>query len=308
MQWVPRPQEALGVRMCTVALALAPCIMLPGCRERSPGLLFHAGAGQRSSLDEIAQVFAQRHPGVRVDFAYKGSGYFLADVAASKEGDLYMPGEAFYVEQAVERGYVESYDLGSDTAAYFVTVILTPKGNPKGIRTVADFAKPGVRVGLGDPEACAVGVWHKRILEKAGIYDRVKRTAVMNAQCIPELGNAVKLRAIDATIVWTSTGVLYLRDAEIVPMAPEWRGVVSLPMVVLQFSRHKELARELKAFVLSREARAIFHKHAYVVEPSEIDDDVKWLVAAARVAKDPSIPITAETCGHLVEEVRRQRR
>ncbi len=282
--------------------------MLPGCQQRSPRLLFHAGAGQRSSLDEIAQLFAQRHPGVRVDFAYKGSGYFLADVAASKEGDLYMPGEAFYVEQAVRRGFVESYEPHTDTAAYFVTVILIPSGNPKGIRTVADFARPGVRVGLGDPEACAVGVWHKRIFEKAGIYERVKRNAVMNAQCIPELGNAVKLRAIDTAIVWSSTAVLYLRDAEIVPMESEYVGIVPLPIVVLKFSRHKALARQLKAFVLSREAKAIFHKHAYIIDASEVDRDIKWLVAAARVAKDPAIPITPQTCGHLVEEVRRQRR
>jgi molybdate transport system substrate-binding protein len=295
-------------RLACFVLALASCITLAGCGERSAGLLFHAGAGQRSSLDEIGQLFAQRHPGVRVDFSYKGSGYFLADIAASKEGDLYMPGEAFYVEQAVQRGYVESYDLGSDTAAYFVPVILTPRGNPKGVRTVADFARPGVRVGLGDPEACAVGVWHKRILEKAGIYARVKRNAVMNAQCIPELGNAVKLRAIDATIVWTSTAVLYLRDAEIVPMQAEYVGVVPLPIVVLRFSRHQTLAQDLRTFVLSSEAKAIFHKHAYTVDPSQTAQDIRWLVAAAEVAKDPSIPITSETCGHLVGEVRRQRR
>jgi hypothetical protein len=32
-----------------------------------------------------------------VDFSYKGSGYFIADISASRMGDLYMPGEEYYL-------------------------------------------------------------------------------------------------------------------------------------------------------------------------------------------------------------------
>ena len=137
-----------------------------GCARGKERLLFHAGAGQRSSLNEVAELFKERHPGVRVDYAYKGSGYFLADVTASREGDLYMPGEEFYLKQAVDRGYITDYDPKSDIVAYFVTVIITTKGNPKDVRSVKDFVKRGLRVGLGDPKACAIGVWHERIFKK----------------------------------------------------------------------------------------------------------------------------------------------
>ena len=37
-----------------------------------------------------------------------------------------------YLLQAVERGYITDYDPERDIAAYFVTVIMTPRGNPKG--------------------------------------------------------------------------------------------------------------------------------------------------------------------------------
>jgi molybdate transport system substrate-binding protein len=283
-------------------------LLAGGCQDQTRTLLFHAGAGQRSSLDEIVAIFEERNPQVEVELAYKGSGYFLADVEASREGDLYMPGEEFYLRQAAERGFIRDYHPGKDLAAYFVTVILTPAGNPKGIRKVADFAKPGVRVGLGDPQACAVGEWHLRIFKQAGIYEQVKKNAVMNAQCIPEIGNACKLGAIDGSIVWAATAVLYLCDAEIIPMEEKYRGLIPLPVGVLTFSRHPELAGKLKDFILSKEAREIFHKHAYTVDPGQVDQDLEWLVTAARVAKDPAVPITAETVGHLVEEVRRQRR
>lgn len=284
-------------------------------------MLFHAGAGQRSSLDEIATVFSARHPGTRIDFSYKGSGYFIADIAASKLGDLYMPGEEYYLLQAVERGFITDYSPSTDIAAHFITVIITPKGNPQGVRTIADFARPGLRIGLADPEAAAIGLWQEKTFKRAGIWEQVKKNATMFAKCIPELGNATQLGAVDATIVWATTAVLYLKDIEIVPIEPAYRGLIRLPAAVLAFSKQPELARRLKAFILSEEGREIFHSHAYGIEvgPLDVDgfsaddgqataEDMRWLVEAARVAKDPAIPVSQATVGHLVKEVTRQRK
>ena len=294
---------------------------LPACKSKSPPLLFHAGAGQRSSLDEIAVVFSRRNPGVRIDFSYKGSGYFIADLTASKLGDLYMPGEEYYLEQAVARGFITDYSPSTDIAAHFITVIITPKGNPREIKTIQDFARPGLRVGLADPEAAAIGLWQEKTFKRAGIWDQVKKNATMFAKCIPELGNATQLGAIDATIVWATTAVLYLKDIEIVPIEPKYRGLIRLPVAVLRFSKQPALARKLKAFILSDEGRDIFHSHAYGLEVGPVDgegfsaddgrataEDMKWLVEAARVAKDPSLPVSPATVGHLIKEVTRQRK
>jgi molybdate transport system substrate-binding protein len=305
-------------RLLLGALVLAS---LPACQPKAAPLLFHAGAGQRSSLDEIAAVFSARHPGTRIDFGYKGSGYFIADVTASKMGDLYMPGEEDYLLQAVERGFITDYSPSTDIAAHFITVIITPRGNPQGIKTIQDFARPGLRVGLADPEAAAIGHWQEKIFKRAGIWEQVKKNATMFAKCIPELGNATQLGAIDATIVWGTTAVLYLKDIEIMPIEPKYRAFIRLPVAVLVFSKQPELARRLKAFILSDEGRAIFHSHAYGIEVGPADaegfcaddgqataEDMRWLVEAARVAKDPAIPVSQATVGHLVKEVTRQRK
>ena len=42
--------------------------------------------GVRGGLDEIGTLYQERYPDVRVDFSYKGSGYFLADIQASGTG------------------------------------------------------------------------------------------------------------------------------------------------------------------------------------------------------------------------------
>ena len=87
-------------------------------------MLFHAGVGQRSSLNEIKQVFESRHPNVKVNFSYKGSGYFIADITRSNQGDLFMPGEEFYLLQAVERGFVTDYNPQTDIPRLFLLPLL----------------------------------------------------------------------------------------------------------------------------------------------------------------------------------------
>jgi molybdate transport system substrate-binding protein len=306
-----------GLPILLAALALASA---SGCAKRQR-LLFHAGVGQRSSLTEVEQVFRARHPGVEVNFSYKGSGYFLADIARSREGDLYLPGEEFYLLQALERGFIEGYDPRRDVAANFVTVILTPRGNPARIARVADLARPGVRVGLGNPRTCAIGLWHEKTFKRAGVWEAVQRNAAFSAKCIPELGNAAQHRLIDATIVWSSTAVLYLRDCEIVPIEPALRGVVRLPVGVLSFARQPELARTLKRLILSEEGRRIFASHAYATGPirtdaagflapgeGATDSLMEQLRRAAAAVKDPAWTPAKLPVGPLLEEVRRQRR
>ncbi len=302
------------------ALSLGVLTACLGCGEEKKTMLFHAGVGQRSSLNEVREVFQKIHPEVDLNFSYKGSGYFIADIERSKEGDLYMPGEEFYLLQAVQRGYITDYDPKTDIAAYFMVVIVTPRGNPADIRGLRDFARPGVRVSLGNPKSCAIGIWGEKIFTKAGIWDQVKRNQVHEAKCIAEAATAPQHKVVDAALVWSSTAVLYLRDLEIIPIEPEYRGFVRLPVAVLEFTRHPELAHKLKDFILSDQGAAIFRSHAYVTDPGPLDaegfcldggkataDDCKWLVEAARVCKDESIPVNVETCGHLVKEVLRQR-
>ncbi|MBN1962389.1 MAG: substrate-binding domain-containing protein, partial [Deltaproteobacteria bacterium] len=220
----------------------------------------------------------------------------------------------------VNRGFIDDYNPQTDITAHFITVIITPKGNPKQITKIEDFKRGGLRIGLADPEAAAIGLWHEKTFKKAGIWDAVKQNATMYAKCIPELGNAVQLGAIDATIVWATTAVLYLKDIEIVPIEPQYRGIIRLPIALLKFSQQPTFAKKIKAFILSDEGKKIFHSHAYGINAVPTDDtgfctdngqattdDMKWLVAAAKVAKDPSIAVTKATVGHLVKEVLRQR-
>jgi len=229
--------------------------------SRGKSLLVPCGAGLKEAMDAIGEAYRQK-TGVRVDFSYAGAGTLLAQLAFSKVGDLYMPGELFYLQQAEQQGLI----LDKRTVCYFVPVLAVQKGNPKGLRSLQDLARPGLEVGLGDPQALAVGLTTQRILERAGLREAVEKNVVFRAGCIPELANALKLKTIDAAILWDATAFQNREDVDVIEIPKEWNEVAIVPIGVLRCARDVEAARQFMEFLTSPEAQAIFRAHGFTTE------------------------------------------
>lgn len=261
-------RRSLGTFILTGALLAA--LFLTGCRETEdqdgplaprPRLLLYCGAGIRTAAAEIVQAFEKKHD-VIIQTDYAGSNMLLSRIKLSNKGDLFMPGEAEYVKQAAAEGLVAS----SRDACYFVPVILVRKGNPENIESVGDLLRDGMRIGFGDPDACAVGKVTDEILRLNGISPadpRLEENVVFRSLTVNELGVHIKAGKIDATIVWDAIASQYPDEGEIVPIPKEKNSISTAPIAVLRLSRHPKEAAAFQEFVVSEEARAIFKKHHY---------------------------------------------
>jgi len=256
------------VRQALIVLALLSvgcCLMVTGCSTGSASghtLFVYVGCGMQPPMDEIAREF-QKQYGVRIEYSYAGSACLLAQMKLAERGDAYMPGENFYMEQARKEGYITDMD----TVAYIVPVIIVPKGNPKSIRTLADLARPGLKIGLGDAQSTAIGVVSECVLRDSGLYKQVLKNVVMRAGSVAELGNAIKLDALDAAIVWDAVASWYPQDADIIPIPKQVNMVSTIPFGVLKFARNREVARQFVQFVASSKGKRIFQKHGYCLCP-----------------------------------------
>ncbi len=219
------------------------------------------GAGLQPAMDELGRVYFER-TGVRVDFSYAGAGMLLSVLMTTRRGDLYIPGEAFYVDQAREHGFIAE----DAPMCYMVPVIGVRKGNPKGITCLHDLARPGLRVALGDPKAIAIGPMTDRILERAGLSEAVERQVHMRAACVPELANALATRSADVGIIWDVMAFQSEKHIDSIPIPPEYNEASEVLVSRLTCSQQPEEARRFMAFLLSEEAAAIFHKHGYATE------------------------------------------
>jgi len=225
-------------------------------------LLVFCGAGLRPPMAELAERFEQE-TGTAIDVDYAGHQVLLSKIKLGRQGDIYVPGDKRYVDLAAEEGLI----LSRERVCCFVPTILVQKGNPKSISGLHDLARPGVRLGLGNPEACAIGRTSKRIFEKNGVpWPDVERNLLFQSATVSELGMQIQAQSLDAVIVWDAVAEYYGRYGEQVPIPVRQNVISTVEAGVLKYTRDEALARRFLEFVVSDQGGQIFRKHGYRVE------------------------------------------
>lgn len=253
-------KRSLWLKISVVVLGLV-CAVLAFRVDDSDGLFVYCGAGIRPAMEDLRVEFTAK-TGIPVQVAYAGSGCLLSMLTFARSGDLYMPGEEEYVDQAKGQGFV----VDDVTAAYFVAVVMVQKGNPKNIRSLADLARSDVRVGIGNPDSVACGLVARRILQRAGIWDEVYANISAQGACTAtamELSNALVLNAIDAAINWDAMAFPVRDRVEILVIPPEQNIEVPIPLATLAWSKHQAEAKRFIQFVLSETGQQHFTRHGY---------------------------------------------
>ncbi|MBN1134067.1 MAG: molybdate ABC transporter substrate-binding protein [Methanosarcinaceae archaeon] len=231
--------------------------------EDSEALLVYCGAGMREPMDEIGVLFEQKY-GTPVNYNYAGSNTLLSQIELIQQGDVYMPGATYYYEVANEKGFTDYEQF----VAYHIPVITVPKGNPAGITSLEDLAKPEVKVILGDPKACAIGVLANSILEKNGISDEVLENVVTYGATVNELVIYMSMGQGDASIIWKDL-VVNNELFDVVEISEEQNTIKIIPIATLTCSNNKDTASKFVDFVISTEGKKIFEKHGFTTYPDE---------------------------------------
>lgn len=233
----------------------------PPAAPAGGSLSIHCGAGIRHAMADAVRTFQQK-TGAKLQVSYQGSGTLITTIKLKREGDLYMPGDVWYLDQLAKDGSVEARKL----VAYFVPVIIVPKGNPKGIEALADLVKPSVKLGLGNPKACQIGRLSEQIFEKNKIDPAaVRERTAFSSVTVNELGVKVQTRSIDGAIVWDAVAANFAKDVDVVPIPAEQNLVSHVVIGMLAFSKNKPLARRFMDFLGGEEGKAIFAGHSYTV-------------------------------------------
>jgi len=248
------------VALLTLALSVSVFV---GCNTKQPTLLLYCGAGIRPPVAEIVDEFSRQHD-VHVECNYAGSELLIASIQLTGQGDLFMPGDVFYVDQAKEEGLITA----SKTVCYFIPVILVQKGNPKNIRSLADLARDDVTLGLGDPKGCAIGHNCSKMFEKNGIPEEELHVP-FRSLTVNELGTQIKLGQLDAVIVWDAVAAYFADSGDVVAIPAEQNVTSTVAVGQLSCSEHPELAGQLLDFITSDKGIEIFKRHHYTVTPPE---------------------------------------
>jgi len=174
---------------------------------------------------------------------------------------------------------------------YLVSAINVQKGNPKGIKSLQDLAKPGVRVAIANPEGVCVGSFAVEIIEKNLTKEQKeqfrKNLVNFTASC-SKTANAIALKQADAVIGWRVFEYWNSDLIKTIPLKKEQIVRVGyIPIAISKYSKNPKLAQKFIDFLTSKKAKEVFAKYHYL---SSEDEAFKYIGEKKRVGGVYSVP------------------
>jgi len=222
-------------------------------------LLLYSGAGLRQPVEELIQRF-QEESGLKVRINFAGSGQLMTRYLASGQGDVFLPGSHFYVDKLKEKDQV----LWASPVVLHVPVVGFPKSGREKIGSFADLARPGLKVGLGDPKAMALGRTAEDILAASGLGDRIRANTVVRAATVKQLVLYLLKGDLDAAIVARADVFQNQDQLGMVEIDPSWYRPEIVTVAVLSGSKQVERAKKLAGFLASPPAVETFGRYGFL--------------------------------------------
>jgi len=255
-------------------LFLLLIVLIPGpaqlAQSSTKKMMIFAGAASKPATEEAIHYF-QKESRIAVNVVFGGSGFVLAQMKLSKKGDLYFPGSSDFMEKARAEELV--FSETERIVTYLIPAINVQKGNPKGIHSLKDLTRPGIRVAIANPEQVCVGMYAVEIVEKnlnPSEKKGFRQNLVNYTESCEKTANVISLKAADAVLGWRVFQYWDPERIETIYLKPEEiQRIGYIPIAISKFAREKVLPQQFIDFLLSPQSKAIFRKYHYLVELKE---------------------------------------
>jgi molybdate transport system substrate-binding protein len=239
-----------------------------GCaKENARAVTVFAGSASKPPLEEAAQAF-EKQTGIHVYTNYGGSGTMLSQMELSRTGDIYLPGSQDYMARAENKNLIDTASVKK--LAYLVPVIAVQHGNPQNIKSLADLARPGIKVGIGNPESVCLGLYAIEILNSNKLLADVGKNIIVNAESCEKTATLISLKSVDAVIGWDVFHQWEPDNIDVVYLAPgQLPRLAYIPVAVSSFTADKASATKFIDFLVSSKGQQIFQKWGYITSESE---------------------------------------
>ena len=234
-----------------IALGLTACSS--GGSTSVPTLKVSAASSLTGAFTEIGKAFESTHPDASIAFNFGGSSSLAEQIAQGAEVDVFASADTAIMREVVDAQLAANpVDFASNTLQ-----IATPPGNPANVGSVADLAKPSVKVAICAAEV-PCGVAAIALFAKAA----VNVTPVTREPDVKSVLAKVIADEVDAGVVYV-TDVLVSGDKVTGVAIPAGVNVaVTYPIATLSESTNP-FAAQFAAFVAGPEGQAILARYGF---------------------------------------------
>ena len=215
-------------------------------------LTVSAAASLAEAFGEIETAFEADHPDVDVILNLGGSATLREQILAGAPVSVFASADLETVSDFVEEGRFERWVVFASNRL----TIGVPAGNPAGITSLRDLARPDLAVGLCAPEV-PCGRVARRVLDAAGVDVR----PVTEELDVRALVTKLEAGELDAGLVYRTDVPAAAIDE--VPLPTGLPADTEYVIGVISGGPESELAGRFVRFVRSRDGERILERHGF---------------------------------------------
>jgi molybdate transport system substrate-binding protein len=215
-----------------------------------------AASSLTQAFTKLGALFESQHPGSKVRFNFAASDTLATQITQG------APADVFAAASTTPMDTVTSASLASGTPQLFVSnklLIITPKGDPAGLKGPQDLARPGLKLVLAAPGVPA-GDYAREVLDNLGIQKEALKNVVSNEVDDKSVVSKVLLGDADAGVVYVTDLTPKLAPKLAVVSIPKKDNVVArYPIVPLKDGPSPMGGRQFVQLVVSVRGEKILH-------------------------------------------------
>src|SRR5262245_35060432 len=228
--------------------------------EDSRELTVFAAASLRESLQDLAETFEAKSPGVKVRLNLAGSQELRTQIENGAKADVFASADQKHMAALAKANLVGA----SKVFVRNTPVIIVPKGNPAKVGSFEQLPK-AKKIVIGVPEV-PIGTYTLEILEKAGadFKQKVLANVASRELNVRQLLAKVTLGEADAAIVYRTDAIAGKDKVEVIEIPAKVNVIAEYPVAVLTKAPQAALARAFVDLLLSADGQKRFATAGFV--------------------------------------------
>ena len=247
-----------------IAFALA-ALVSAGCTPHNgdAGILsVSVAASLQNSMTELAPVFEQSQPGMKLRFNFGGSGTLQQQIERGAPADVFFSAAPKPMDALAGKGLIVA-STRRDILRNRIVLIAPRASTAPG--SFEDLSAPAIKlIALGDPASVPAGDYGRQVLESLNLWTSAQPKLVL-AKDVRQVLTYVETGNAEAGIVY-ATDASESGKVRVASTAPEGsHSPVIYPAAVIAASRNQTAARAFVEFLAGSRAREVFTRHGFTM-------------------------------------------
>ncbi len=221
-------------------------------------LIVSAASSLTNVMNEAAAQFKKSHPEARIILNFASSGTLLRQIERGAPVDVFVSADSETMDVAVRK------DLIVDSAVRIFSknklVMLVRSGLDIGdIRSLDNVSVK--RIAIGHPRSVPAGRYTQKILEKAGMWEKISNKFIY-AQNVRQCLDYATRGEVDVAFVYVTDSRLVQNELRVVPIEDASLDI-QYPMALVKTSSNTALAEEFVSFLISEKMSELLKRNGF---------------------------------------------